>query len=79
MCIICLTYYSEAPNKAQSYTLREAAPKRVDSSNPLALTESNTCDQLEHGSNSPDGGDVSTDAPPEGGDVSTSVPKETTV
>lgn len=74
-----LSYYSESPNKARSYTLRGVAPKRVDSANPLALIESNTHDQLEHGSNSPEGRDISTDTSPEGGDVSTSVPKETTV
>lgn len=75
-----LSFYSESPNKTQSYTLREVAPKRVDSANPLALTESNTKDQSEHSSNSPEGRNISTDnASSEGGDVSTGVPKETTL
>lgn len=61
-----LSYHSEVPNKARSYTLRDVVPKRVDSTNPLTLVESDTCDKLEehgHGSNSPDGGDVLTDVP----------------
>lgn len=74
-----LSYYSETSNKAQSYTLRDVVPKRVDSSNLLALVDSSSCDKLEDGSNSPERGDVSTGASPEGGGILTSVPRETTV